>query len=91
RNCQSLYANLVSVHSKPEHDFLLSLLPSSITCWAGGHDGEQEGQWVWSDGTAYDSTNWCSAEPNNVGAGGENCIEIITLSCKNAVFCVYFL
>uniref|UniRef100_A0A8C1JAY0 C-type lectin domain-containing protein n=1 Tax=Cyprinus carpio TaxID=7962 RepID=A0A8C1JAY0_CYPCA len=45
RNCQSLDANLVSVHSKPEHDFLLSLLPSSITCWAGGHDGEQEGQW----------------------------------------------
>uniref|UniRef100_A0A672SVT4 C-type lectin domain-containing protein n=1 Tax=Sinocyclocheilus grahami TaxID=75366 RepID=A0A672SVT4_SINGR len=90
RNCQSLDANLVSVHNKPEHDFLLSLWPSSIICWAGGHDGEQEGQWVWSDGTAFDYTYWCSGEPNNVGVGGENCVEIITLSCKKAVFCATF-
>uniref|UniRef100_A0A671KG66 C-type lectin domain-containing protein n=1 Tax=Sinocyclocheilus anshuiensis TaxID=1608454 RepID=A0A671KG66_9TELE len=63
RNCQT------------ENDFLLSLLPTSTTrCWVGTHDGEQEGQWVWSDGSTYDYTNWCSAEPNNDGV--ENCGEI---------------
>ncbi|KAI2660737.1 Ladderlectin [Labeo rohita] len=67
RNCQSLGASLASVHSKLENDFLLSLLPSSSTqSW--------DGEWMWSDGTPYDYTNWCSVEPN-VG-GSENCMEI---------------
>uniref|UniRef100_A0A673MXG5 C-type lectin domain-containing protein n=1 Tax=Sinocyclocheilus rhinocerous TaxID=307959 RepID=A0A673MXG5_9TELE len=75
RNCQSLDSNVASVHSKAENNFLLSLLPSSTTrCWVGTHDGEQEGQWVCSDGSTYDYTNWCSAEPNNDGV--ENCGEI---------------
>ncbi|ROI68664.1 Ladderlectin [Anabarilius grahami] len=75
RNCQSLGANLASVHSKLENDFLLSLVASSTLSWVGAHDGEQEGQWLWSDGTAYDYTNWCTSEPNNV-SGAENCLEI---------------
>uniref|UniRef100_A0A8C2B7Y9 C-type lectin domain-containing protein n=1 Tax=Cyprinus carpio TaxID=7962 RepID=A0A8C2B7Y9_CYPCA len=84
RGCLSLDANLASVHSKPEHDFLLSLLPSSSTrCWLGVHDGIQEGQWLWSDGTPYDYTSWCSNEPNNLNT--ENCGEI-NWSCKNAVW-----
>ncbi|XP_073701197.1 ladderlectin-like [Garra rufa] len=75
RNCQILGANLASVHNKLEKDFLLSLLPPSSTqCWAGTHDGEKEGEWLWSDGTAYDYTNWCTGEPN--GSGNENCVEI---------------
>ncbi|XP_016141947.1 galactose-specific lectin nattectin-like [Sinocyclocheilus grahami] len=75
RNCQSFDANLASVHNKIEQDLLLSLLPSSSTrCWIGAHDGEQEGQWVWSDGTPYDFTYWGSGEPNNLGT--ENCGEL---------------
>ncbi|XDV30298.1 hypothetical protein PO909_033243, partial [Leuciscus waleckii] len=31
KNCQTHGANLASVHSKPENDFLLSLLPSPST------------------------------------------------------------
>uniref|UniRef100_A0A672SUD7 C-type lectin domain-containing protein n=1 Tax=Sinocyclocheilus grahami TaxID=75366 RepID=A0A672SUD7_SINGR len=84
RNCQSFDANLASVHNKIEQDLLLSLLPSSTRCWIGAHDGEQEGQWVWSDGTPYDFTYWGSGEPNNLGT--ENCGEL-NWSCKNAVFC----
>ncbi|RXN28931.1 galactose-specific lectin nattectin-like protein [Labeo rohita] len=34
----------------------------------------EEKQWLWSDGTAYDYTNWCHGEPN--GGGSENCVEI---------------
>ncbi|XP_016402760.1 galactose-specific lectin nattectin-like, partial [Sinocyclocheilus rhinocerous] len=75
RNCQGFDANLASVHNKIEQDLLLSLLPSSSTrCWIGAHDGEQEGQWVWSDGTPYDFTYWGSGEPNNLGT--ENCGEL---------------
>uniref|UniRef100_A0A8C1M0H3 C-type lectin domain-containing protein n=1 Tax=Cyprinus carpio TaxID=7962 RepID=A0A8C1M0H3_CYPCA len=81
RNCQSLDANLASVHNKLENDFLQSLLPSSTThIWVGVHDGEQEGQWLWSDGTSYDYTNWCAGEPNN--AGVENCMDI-NWTCKS--------
>ncbi|XP_067221743.1 ladderlectin-like [Chanodichthys erythropterus] len=84
RNCQSLDANLASVHNKLENDFLLSLLPSSSTrSWLGGHDGEEEGQWMWSDGTVYDYTNWNSGEPNNgLGGGVENCLEISYASTR---------
>ncbi|XP_067222523.1 ladderlectin-like [Chanodichthys erythropterus] len=76
RNCQSLGANLASAHNKLENDFLLGLLPSSSTrAWIGAHDGEQDGQWLWTDGTVNDYTNWCSGEPNNSG-GPENCVDI---------------
>ncbi|XP_077057538.1 ladderlectin-like [Siphateles boraxobius] len=75
RNCQSLGGNLASVHDQPENDFLLSLLPSSTRTWVGAHDGEQDGEWLWSDGTVYDYTNWCSGEPNNAVVP-ENCLEI---------------
>ncbi|XP_056091266.1 ladderlectin-like [Rhinichthys klamathensis goyatoka] len=75
RNCQSLGANLASVHDQPENDFLLSLLPSSTRAWVGGHDGEQDGEWLWSDGSVYDYDHWCSGEPNNFDVP-ENCLEI---------------
>ncbi|KAK9969446.1 hypothetical protein ABG768_027622 [Culter alburnus] len=90
RNCQSLDAHLASVHNKLENEFLLSLLPSSNAhSWLGAHDGEVEGQWVWSDGTGIDYTNWCSGEPNN--AGVENCLEINWTSnrCWNDLPCSY--
>ncbi|XP_050958750.1 ladderlectin-like [Labeo rohita] len=75
KNCQRLDANLASVHNKLENDFLISLLPSSTLCWMGAHDGEQDGQWLWNDGTPNDYTNWCPGEPNNSGSP-ENCGEI---------------
>ncbi|XP_058615707.1 galactose-specific lectin nattectin-like [Onychostoma macrolepis] len=73
RNCLSLDANLASVHSKIEQDFLLSLLPSPSTrCWFGTHDGNHKGQWLWTDGTPYDYTNWGPSQPSG---GTENCGE----------------
>ncbi|KAK7156661.1 hypothetical protein R3I94_006641 [Phoxinus phoxinus] len=76
RNCQSHGANLASVHNKLENDFLLSRLPSSSTrSWVGAHDGVQEGEWLWSDGTKFFYTNWCPGEPSN-SHGSENCLEI---------------
>ncbi|XDV24121.1 hypothetical protein PO909_028382, partial [Leuciscus waleckii] len=66
RNCQSLGANLASVRNTLENDFLLSLLPSPSTrSWIGANDAVQEGHWLWSDGTVFLYTHWCSREPNN--------------------------
>ncbi|KAK9976951.1 hypothetical protein ABG768_018772 [Culter alburnus] len=76
RNCQSLGAHLASAHNKLENEFLLGLLPSPSTLtWIGAHDGEQDGEWLWTDGTVNDYTNWCPVEPNNY-RGPENCVEI---------------
>ncbi|XP_065145819.1 ladderlectin-like [Paramisgurnus dabryanus] len=89
KSCQSIDANLASVRSTAEQNFLLSLLVSATTrAWTGGHDGEVEGQWLWSDGSQFDFTNWCSGEPNNNG-GSENCLEInkSTNRCWNDESC----
>lgn len=73
KNCLGLDANLASVHSKMDQDFLLSMLPSSSTrCWFGAHDGNHEGQWLWTDGTPFDYTNWVTGQPSG---GTENCGE----------------
>ncbi|XP_016111542.1 ladderlectin-like [Sinocyclocheilus grahami] len=87
RNCQSLGSNLASVHNKMENDFLLSLVPSSTRSWVGVHYGVQEVQWVWSDGTPYDYTYWCSYEPD--GGGSENCVLInwTSSSCWVNIHC----
>ncbi|XP_052437528.1 galactose-specific lectin nattectin-like [Carassius gibelio] len=74
KNCLSLDANLASVHNKIQQDFLLSLVPSSSTrCWFGTHDGEQDGQWFWTDGTPFDFTYWAPGQPDNLNV--ENCGE----------------
>ncbi|XP_059426259.1 ladderlectin-like [Carassius carassius] len=74
RNCIALGANLASVHDDEENYFLLDLLPPSTRCWIGGHDAVEEGEWLWSDGTKFDYTNWCDREPNNLNV--ENCGEL---------------
>ncbi|XP_067307388.1 ladderlectin-like [Pseudorasbora parva] len=88
RNCQSFGANLASVHSRAENNFLLGLLPSlSTNTWIGGHDAAIEGQWLWNDGTAYDFASWCSREPNNRRV--ENCLMIswTANNCWNDASC----
>ncbi|XP_065145826.1 galactose-specific lectin nattectin-like [Paramisgurnus dabryanus] len=89
KNCQSFDANLASVRSTAENNFLLSLLvPADTRAWLGGHDGEVEGQWLWTDGSQFDFTNWCSGQPDN-GGGKENCLEIsyTTNRCWNDQTC----
>ncbi|XP_073724565.1 ladderlectin isoform X1 [Misgurnus anguillicaudatus] len=77
KNCQSVDANLASVRSTIEHNFLLSLIvPPTTSAWVGGHDGEIDGQWLWSDGSQFDFTGWCSGEPNNYQGNPENCLLI---------------
>nr|XP_055046133.1 galactose-specific lectin nattectin-like [Misgurnus anguillicaudatus] len=89
KNCQSADANLVSVRNTVEHNFLLSLIVSANRAvWIGGHDGEVYGQWLWSDGSQYDFTNWCSGQPDNKG-GKEHCVDLNFKNnhCWNDVSC----
>ncbi|XP_065145811.1 ladderlectin-like [Paramisgurnus dabryanus] len=91
KNCQSVDANLASVRNKVEYNFLLSLAPSGTRAWIGGHDGEVDGQWLWSDGSQFDFTNWCSGEPNNYIGKPENCLEMNkgNNGCWNDVPCSF--
>ncbi|XP_056611509.1 galactose-specific lectin nattectin-like [Triplophysa dalaica] len=73
--CQVFGGNLASVRTKVKNDFLLSLVPSNTRAWIGGHDGEVDGQWLWSNGARFDYTNWCRGEPNNYRRP-ENCLEL---------------
>nr|XP_055045506.1 galactose-specific lectin nattectin-like [Misgurnus anguillicaudatus] len=76
KNCQSVGANLASVHNTAENNFLLSLLRYSDTrAWIGGHDGEIKGSWLWSDGSQNHFTDWCYGQPDNT-SGREHCLEI---------------
>ncbi|CAL4161794.1 unnamed protein product, partial [Meganyctiphanes norvegica] len=42
--------------------------------WMGASDSHSEGEWLWTSGGSVDSGIWYSGEPNNSGAGGEDCM-----------------
>ena len=64
---------MVSIHSDEEHKFVFGL---SSDPWIGGRrDPENRVSWRWSDGTAWDYTNWASGAPNDAG-GVEDCARM---------------
>ena len=58
--------HLASLNSAAENQWVFSAFGGSST-WIGFNDIQQEGQWVWTDGSAVTYTNWNSGEPNNSG------------------------
>uniref|UniRef100_A0A3B4ZHN7 C-type lectin domain-containing protein n=1 Tax=Stegastes partitus TaxID=144197 RepID=A0A3B4ZHN7_9TELE len=60
-HCLSEGANLVSIHSLQEHNFVNSLIenfdPARAYTWIGLSDIHKEGSWMWSDGF-HQSTNY---------------------------------
>ncbi|XP_053302126.1 lactose-binding lectin l-2 [Pleuronectes platessa] len=75
--CVSQGANLVSIHSLDEQNFIKTLIKNfdhaeGVT-WNGLSDLHKEGSWMWSDGSAVNFTFWSSGEPNN-GIGIEHCV-----------------
>ncbi|KAG9274153.1 macrophage mannose receptor 1-like [Astyanax mexicanus] len=77
QNCVAMGGHLASVHSSEEYTFILNLLISvtNNAAWIGGTDAAQEGVWVWTDGSAFNYSNWYSLQPDNY-LNVENCILI---------------
>ncbi|XP_041636037.1 type-2 ice-structuring protein-like isoform X2 [Cheilinus undulatus] len=57
RNCQAKGGNLVSVHSNGENHLVQWLIVTYThkygQTWLGGSDAQQEGIWLWSDGSVF--------------------------------------
>uniref|UniRef100_A0A674B2M6 C-type lectin domain-containing protein n=1 Tax=Salmo trutta TaxID=8032 RepID=A0A674B2M6_SALTR len=72
-----LGANLASVHSSEEDQFLQLLVKivGFPPTWIGGFYSVKDRRWLWSDGSDFDHQNWAKGRPGDVGAG-ETCIHI---------------
>jgi len=66
-HCQSLHAELASIHSSTEQDFVYNMIKDlgRSYIWIGGNDHLVEGQYKWSDGTTWDYNGWYSGQPNS--------------------------
>ncbi|XP_029977032.1 ladderlectin-like [Salarias fasciatus] len=75
-HCVSLEANLVSIHSVEEHNFVNTLIqnfdPAQGFTWIGLTDLHMNSRWMWSDGSRVDFVFWSPGEPSN--ASGEACV-----------------
>ncbi|KAL4617320.1 macrophage mannose receptor 1-like [Arapaima gigas] len=76
QDCLSRGANLVSIHSGAEENFL-STYSKGRTKWVGLQHNAIDGGYQWSDGTALSYTNWGPGEPNN-HLGQEDCVEMLS-------------
>nr|BAE44114.2 serum lectin isoform 2 [Verasper variegatus] len=85
-HCVSEGANLVSIHSLDEHNYVQSLIKSvdleGGRTWIGLTDLHKHGSWMWSDGCAAKFKLWSTGEPSNF-EGNENCVEKNAHTDKN--------
>ncbi|MCB9569952.1 MAG: CotH kinase family protein [Myxococcales bacterium] len=74
--CKAKGGELVSIHDQATQDWLVqeAFAIASADWWIGLSDIQQEGTFVWSDGTPLDFTAWNEGEPNN--SGNEDCVNL---------------
>merc|ERR1719317_1259165 len=67
-HCQGLLteAHLASIHSAEEMQFVHDNFRFGQHIWLGGSDRDEEGSWVWTDGSQWAYSAWYPDEPNNV-------------------------
>ncbi|KAM5238004.1 CD209 antigen-like protein C [Ctenodactylus gundi] len=74
--CQEMGAQLVVIKSAEEQDFLQLTSKTNGYTWMGLSDLNQEGTWLWVDGSHLwfsFKKYWNDGEPNNIGE--EDCVE----------------
>ncbi|KAM3864043.1 C-type mannose receptor 2 [Diretmus argenteus] len=77
KNCQKVEANLVSIHTLPELEFLVRNLKRDIEeLWIGLHDTDMQMDFQWTDHTPVIFTYWHPFEPNNFRNTQEDCVTI---------------
>jgi len=64
KRCASQGSHLATVTSREESDFIAELCDGRYM-YLGGSDEEQEGNWVWVDGSPWEFTNWMRGQPND--------------------------
>lgn len=65
--CQETGANLVSINSAGENDFVSDICGQS-SCWIGLNDAVTEGDYKWVDGSSFVYSNWDAGQPNPSGS-----------------------
>ena len=66
-------AHLVSIHSDEEHNFVVGLYAGGFPWLGGQRDPANPVNFVWSDGTPWDYSNWVEGQPE--GQGVEECVQ----------------
>ena len=68
QDCESLYSNLMSIHSAAESDFTLGQVRSADTnkFWIGFTDRANEGSFEWVDGSDVTYANWIKGQPDDL-------------------------
>lgn len=78
--CKQHGANLASIHSPQENEFVLNL-SGGKDVFIGLSDTAIEGTFVWSDGSTVAYTNWEDGEPDDDYAMGD-CVILRTANGK---------
>uniref|UniRef100_A0A671K8S0 C-type lectin domain-containing protein n=1 Tax=Sinocyclocheilus anshuiensis TaxID=1608454 RepID=A0A671K8S0_9TELE len=75
--CQKMEANLVSIHTLPELEFITKHMKKDIEeLWIGLHDTAMQMNFEWTDHTPVIFTYWHPFEPNNFRNVNEDCVTI---------------
>uniref|UniRef100_A0A3Q3JRP9 C-type lectin domain-containing protein n=1 Tax=Monopterus albus TaxID=43700 RepID=A0A3Q3JRP9_MONAL len=91
RNCQSMGANLASVHSADEYHeiqkMVVTVTHAYREAWLGGTDAPQEGIWLWSDGTPFNYRHYCIIHPVPLVPTADNCWDDVSCTIDRPFVC----
>jgi len=76
-NAISEGGQLLTINDQAMNDYLLTMFPGNGKYWIGYNDIDNEGQFVWDDGSTSSYINWTDGQPSNSGSSGEDCVEFL--------------